>query len=126
MRRSAPSNTNGPPKSGTNSGVLRTCRVRPQVHRLRPAPAPLETSMTERARQPERPDPSALTEWLRGDGHCADVVMSSRVRLARNVAGFAFANRASRPQRLQVLDSCRAQLESAPIGAKVIWHDLHR
>lgn len=82
--------------------------------------------MPERAKQPERPDPGTLTEWLRGEGSFSDVVMSSRVRLARNLAGFAFANRASRPQRLQVLDACRAQLETTPIGPKVLWHDLHK
>jgi protein arginine kinase len=65
-------------------------------------------------------------EWLRGEGNCSDVVMSSRVRLARNLAGYAFANRASRPQRQQVLEACRAQLESVPIGPRVLWHDLHK
>ena len=82
--------------------------------------------MTDRPKHPGRPDPNALTEWLRGEGNSADVVMSSRVRLARNLAGFPFANRASRPQRLRVLEACRAQLEKAPIGPKVSWHDLHR
>ncbi|MFM8724759.1 MAG: ATP--guanido phosphotransferase, partial [Planctomycetaceae bacterium] len=27
-------------------------------------------------------------EWLRGDGPESDIVISSRVRLARNIAGF--------------------------------------
>lgn len=66
------------------------------------------------------------TEWLRGDGASADIVMSSRVRLARNLAGFAFVNRASRPQRAQVVAACQGQLRAAPIGDQVTWHDLHR
>ena len=33
--------------------------------------------------------------WLRGDGADSDVVISSRIRLARNLAGFPFAARAS-------------------------------
>ena len=37
-----------------------------------------------------------------------DVVMSSRVRLARNVAGFPFVGRATHPQRREVLDAVRA------------------
>ena len=32
--------------------------------------------------------------WLRGDGPDADIVVSSRVRLARNVAGFPFMAKA--------------------------------
>jgi protein arginine kinase len=34
-------------------------------------------------------------EWLRADGPESDIVISSRVRLARNVAGFPFITRAS-------------------------------
>ncbi len=82
--------------------------------------------MSEQPRHPGRPDPAMTTEWLRGAGHESDVVMSSRVRLARNLAGAAFVNRASRPERMKVLESCRSQLERAPIGPTVSWHDLHR
>ncbi|MFM8286959.1 MAG: ATP--guanido phosphotransferase, partial [Planctomycetaceae bacterium] len=32
-------------------------------------------------------------EWLRGTGTDADIVMSSRIRLARNLAQFPFLNR---------------------------------
>ncbi len=35
-------------------------------------------------------------DWLRGLGADSDVVVSSRVRLARNLAGFPFLSRASR------------------------------
>ena len=38
-------------------------------------------------------------EWLRGEGPEADIVISSRVRLARNLADFPFINRAT-PQDL--------------------------
>ncbi len=82
--------------------------------------------MTDTPRHPGRPDPELLTEWLRGEGNCADVVMSSRVRLARNLAGIPFVNRAQRPQRAKVMEACRGQLERVPIGSSVSWHDLHR
>lgn len=52
--------------------------------------------------------------------------MSSRVRLARNLAGFPFVNKASRTQRLTILESCRAQMQVAPIGERIAWSDLHR
>ena len=48
-------------------------------------------------------------DWLRGLGADSDVVVSSRVRLARNVAGYPFLSKASRQQRAEVLDLCREQ-----------------
>ena len=34
-------------------------------------------------------------EWLRGSGPHSEIVLSSRIRLARNLAGFPFVNRAA-------------------------------
>ena len=42
-------------------------------------------------------------EWLRGTGPESDIVMSSRIRLARNLAQFPFLNRAD--------DSVRTEIE---------------
>jgi len=44
-------------------------------------------------------------EWLRGAGPESDIVISSRIRLARNLADYPFSNRAS--------DQDRAQIEAA-------------
>jgi protein arginine kinase len=74
--------------------------------------------------------------WLRADGNLADVVVSSRVRLARNLAGMAFVARASKPDRQRVLDMVRpvvlqagldATHEKQPASASssVMWVDLH-
>ena len=41
--------------------------------------------------------------WLDGSGEHADVVLSTRIRLARNVEGFAFTGRAREGERLRVL-----------------------
>jgi protein arginine kinase len=41
-------------------------------------------------------------EWLRGSGPEADVVVSSRIRLARNLAAFPFTNRASVHQKGEI------------------------
>ena len=38
-------------------------------------------------------------EWLRGSGPESDIVMCSRIRLARNLADFPFINRANRGER---------------------------
>ena len=41
-------------------------------------------------------------EWLRGSGPESDIVISSRVRLARNLAAFPFTNRASGYQKAEI------------------------
>jgi protein arginine kinase len=41
-------------------------------------------------------------EWLRGAGPEADIVMSSRIRLARNLADFPFINRANAGDRTEI------------------------
>lgn len=64
-------------------------------------------------------------EWLKADGEHGDVVLSSRVRLARNLAGRPFASRASARDRLEVLTQCRGAILSAQIAEQVIWVDLH-
>ena len=41
-------------------------------------------------------------EWLRGIGPMADIVISSRIRLARNLANFPFLCRASEDERREI------------------------
>ena len=41
----------------------------------------------------------ATGEWLKGTGPESDIVMSSRVRLARNLAQFPFVGRATEQDR---------------------------
>lgn len=41
-------------------------------------------------------------EWLRGSGPEADIVVSTRIRLARNLASFPFTNRASALQKAEI------------------------
>lgn len=65
------------------------------------------------------------TEWLRGQGEASDVVMSSRVRLARNLAGFPFMPRAERRDREQVLELCRGAITGMNLSAHLMWIDLH-
>jgi protein arginine kinase len=67
----------------------------------------------------------AMTEWLRAEGDCADVVMSSRVRLARNLAGHPFCTKSTRADRLKTLERCRDCVLNAGIASKFIWCDVH-
>ncbi|MFT5423613.1 MAG: protein arginine kinase [Phycisphaerales bacterium] len=64
------------------------------------------------------------TEWLRGAGAACDVVMSSRVRLARNLSGYPFQTTADEGQQAQVLELARARLMSVPLAESVMWIDL--
>lgn len=55
-------------------------------------------------------------EWLRGTGPESDIVMSSRIRLARNLASFPFPNRASDQVRGEVEDLLHRQSAQRPGG----------
>ena len=49
-------------------------------------------------------------EWLRGTGPESDIVMCSRIRLARNLNDFPFINRASRLERTEIESIVKANL----------------
>src|SRR4051812_10653946 len=56
-------------------------------------------------------------EWLRGSGPEADIVISSRIRLARNLSSYPFTNRVSPHQKAEIEALLRekiAQLEFSP------------
>lgn len=65
-------------------------------------------------------------EWLRGAGPHNDIVISSRVRLARNVAGFPFVGRAPARMQHDVLARCRQVIqESESFGEPLLWVELN-
>lgn len=64
-------------------------------------------------------------EWLRGAGPQSHVVISSRIRLARNVSGFPFLSRCSRSQRAALEQRCRDVVVSASPG-RTYYIDLER
>ena len=51
-------------------------------------------------------------EWLRGTGPESDIVMCSRIRLARNLAEFPFINRAGRAEKAEI----EAEVKSAIVA----------
>jgi protein arginine kinase len=55
--------------------------------------------------------------WLDGSGEQPGIVLSSRVRLARNVAGYAFPPRARDGERLRVLAQIKDAAASVPMLA---------
>src|SRR5688572_22274571 len=50
-------------------------------------------------------------EWLRGTGPESDIVISSRVRLARNLADFPFSSRASSQEKAEIAASLRSAMK---------------
>ena len=58
-------------------------------------------------------------EWLRGSGPESDIVISSRIRLARNLAQFPFPNRADESVRSEVESLLREKISDLPVGTKV-------
>ena len=53
-------------------------------------------------------------EWMRGEGPESDIVISTRIRLARNLADFPFIRRCSDEDRLSIERTVRARMESLP------------
>ena len=57
---------------------------------------------------------SKSSDWLRGDGPHHHIVVTSRIRLARNIAGVAFPGRAKTAERVDVLEKIRPKVEALP------------
>ena len=53
-------------------------------------------------------------EWLRGEGPHHQIVISSRVRLARNLRERAFPGHAKKAERMQILDLIKPRVEELP------------
>ncbi|MBL1217229.1 MAG: protein arginine kinase [Planctomycetes bacterium] len=71
---------------------------------------------------------SGTGEWLRNEGPDHDVVVSSRVRLARNLSGFDFVNRADRVERTHLVALAREHLNACtdPFGLEKTWMEVDR
>jgi protein arginine kinase len=64
--------------------------------------------------------PDGGVTWLDASGEHSDIVLSTRIRLARNVEGFAFTGRARDGERLRVL----AQVREAAQNAQSLAHSV--
>jgi protein arginine kinase len=63
-------------------------------------------------------------EWLRGTGTDADIVMSSRIRLARNLAQFPFLNRADDTVRAEIERTLRRHVTDLSLGGPRSYVDV--
>jgi protein arginine kinase len=65
-----------------------------------------------------------LGEWLRGTGPEADVVVSTRIRLARNLVGFPFTNRASPHQKAEIESRVRDAISSLELPTPLMYYNV--
>jgi protein arginine kinase len=65
-------------------------------------------------------------EWLRGTGKESDIVISSRIRLARNIAGYPFLSRANLKQRREVESLLRKTIIERNIAQDVSYVNLNK
>ena len=64
--------------------------------------------------------------WQQHTGPDADVVVSSRVRLARNIVGFPFVSRSSPPQRHEVVRVVQQASWPEPLNKSLVWVNLQQ
>jgi protein arginine kinase len=69
---------------------------------------------------------SQAGEWLRGSGPMSDIVISSRIRLARNLAGHRFLSRCSRSQRQEIERTVRDTILAAQLSPQTLYVDLEQ
>ena len=65
-----------------------------------------------------------ISNWFDGSGPHADIVISSRIRLARNISGYNFLPRISRDRQLELLQRLRDVLVSINTGTQMIFVDV--
>src|SRR5205809_2808487 len=63
-------------------------------------------------------------EWLRGSGPMSEIVISSRIRLARNIAGYHFLTKCTRHQRTSLEHRVRDVILGAGLVAQMLYVDL--
>ena len=63
-------------------------------------------------------------EWLRGSGPQSDIVISSRIRLARNLAEFPFIRRCNEQDRQGIEKTFRAAIQSVNDWKELISVDV--
>ncbi len=62
-----------------------------------------------------------INEWFDGSGPLGDIVMSSRIRLARNLAGYKFLSRCSDAEKTEILNKLKDIIISLDLGDKVFY-----
>ena len=67
-----------------------------------------------------------INEWFNGSGPLSDIVVSSRIRLARNLAGHKFLSRCSNAEKSEILAKLKEVLMSLDLGDKVYYISIDK
>ncbi len=67
-----------------------------------------------------------VNEWFNGTGPMSDVVISSRIRLARNLAGHKFLSRCSDTEKSSILKKLKNVLMGIDLGDKVFYISIDK
>jgi protein arginine kinase len=65
-----------------------------------------------------------INEWFSGAGPLGDIVVSSRIRLARNLAGHKFLNSCSDEEKTEILDALKAVITSLDLGDETFYMSI--
>lgn len=67
---------------------------------------------------------SQAGEWLRGGGPMSEVVISSRIRLARNISGYPFLSRLGRSDRRALEQRVRSVVLGSELSPQMLYVDV--
>jgi protein arginine kinase len=67
-----------------------------------------------------------INEWFSGEGPLGDVVVSSRIRLARNLAGHKFLNSCSDQEKAEILERLKAVITSLDLDDETFFISIDR
>src|SRR5262245_13072021 len=66
-----------------------------------------------------------LGRWLQGDGPDSDIVISARIRIARNVTGFPLKARLTEDEERQLCEHLEHKIEHSRLGPQLKTLRLH-
>jgi protein arginine kinase len=69
---------------------------------------------------------SHTSPWFDGSGPLAEIVISSRIRLARNIAGYKFVSRCTAAEQRQVLEKLRDAILELRLGEDLFYIGIDR
>ena len=70
--------------------------------------------------------PSCGLNWISGSGESSEVVLSTRVRLARNIQGFRFGNNFVESDGVSVLNRVRSSLQKNDYGDACVFLEFDK
>ncbi len=65
-----------------------------------------------------------VSQWFDGSGPGAEIVISSRIRLARNLAGYKFLPCLSKKRQAEVLEKLKETILALDLGEKIFFVDV--